>query len=133
MSFSDIYENNILNLFLHGYGFAYATWGIGLATDVTDDDTGLSIDEVDQFGYSRITHTSISWTVSTAGSITNLTQILWPTVFDPWGRVTHFVFFDTIPIGTGDPIFYGILSQEWNIEVGSTPKFDPGEMVITLD
>ena len=133
MSFFDVYENKVLNFFLHGWGFTIDNWGIGLSHGIAEEDTDFSVDEVTGFGYSRINRDSVQWTVSTSGSITNLSTIQWQTVFEVWGVITHFIFFDTMQIGTGDPVFYGQLDNPWNVVLGSEPKFDPGDMVITLD
>lgn len=136
MSFTNYFENTLLNFIFSAYSFVTPDLYIGLARDTIDTSTGAYCGEVDIGAspeYGRLALSTSYWTTSTIGKVSNQYIIEWPETLTAWGLITHFVLFDAEPVSYGNLIAYGLLSTPWNIEIGSEPRFDVGDIEITLD
>ena len=73
MSFSNYYENALLNFLFRGEGFLTPTLYLGLVHNVVDSDTGITCDEVDVAFYSRKLAT-VGFAVASLGITQNILQ-----------------------------------------------------------
>jgi hypothetical protein len=136
MSFSDVYENRILDLLLRGTGFAVGLVHIGLGNIVVDADTGITIPEpslITSPDYQRVALSNAYWQAASLGGTTNVLAITFPEALTAWGLVTHFAILNSGIVGQGDMVLYGTLATPMTVTVGSIPRFDPGDLIIDLD
>lgn len=134
MSFSDYFENKLLNMLFKGVGFLLPDLYLGLADSVIDSSTGDNCGEVNGMGYRREPVGPGTWIVSFKGKITNAIEIVFLPVLEDWGTVTHFALFDSLHRGAGNLLIYGLLEAAWSVSPGGDePKFEIGDIEITLD
>ncbi len=131
MSFSDYYEKRLLDFIFRGIGFLLPSLYIGLARDVTDADSGATIDEVSDLFYDRIAIVA-SFASAVNGRTWNVVPITFPGAAASWGDVTHFVFFDSLTEGEGNVFMYGAFTDP--ITVLDEPlTFATGSLVAGID
>lgn len=132
MSLSDFYENKFLDLFFNRAGFLRPDLYIALGTDITEDQTGSTFNEVSGLGYGRMIINRSYWTISTKGTITNLAPISWiPGPLESWGTASHYTFVDELT--GGNLIMIAQLPGIWELEPGIIPTFHEGDIIVTLD
>lgn len=139
-SFSNYLENALLN---HVFGsgdaaanavhdMAHPSKYVALCTAaVVDSDDGAAITEVaDANAYARTR--CETWTVSSAGAISNTGPITFPQATGAWGKILDFAIMDGNTHGADDVLAYGTLTISKSVESGDTPKFASGDLDITL-
>ena len=131
-SFSDYLENKILD---HIFGVtAYtAETTVKVALSTADPlDTGLGLAEPSGNNYARVsvTNNGTNWDTAVNGATANKTAITFPTASGSWGTITHFAIFDNA--GT-NMLVHGSLGTSKAVGTGDTPKFNIGDLTITLD
>jgi hypothetical protein len=129
-SFSDYWENEILNHVFGKGDYAPPTVYVGLSTaDPTDSGAGLS--EPSGNGYARVETTEADWNVAAGGLLGNANTILFGPASGPWGTLTHFALFDAA--SGGHLLVHGALAQPRTIGNGDSARFAGGELDVTLD
>jgi len=129
-SFSDYWENKILDHIFGKANYTPPTIYVGLSTaDPLDDGSGLA--EPTGNGYARVQTSIADWNVASTGTIDNTNAITFPEATDSWGTITHFALFDAAT--AGNMLAYGALSQSKAIVSGDTAKFDVGDLDVSLD
>lgn len=132
-SFTNYTENNVLNLFFGATAFSQpANHFIGLST-TTIADGGTNITEPSGNAYARVSvaNNKTTYSVSSAGSLSNAISVTFPQATGSWGTVIDFFIADAS--SGGNIIAYGTLSVSKNITSGDTAQFAIGALVITLD
>lgn len=136
MSLSNWFENKVLNHIFSKGSYTPQILYVGLCTaNPGEGGTGGSCNEVSNSnGYARKQTSSAYWNASSGGQLTNSLALVFPEAQPGgWGTITHFAIFNSGTYGVGDMLMYGALSQSKATEEGSLPRFDPGELVVTLD
>ena len=97
---------------------------------VADDQTGTTITEPSGGAYARVI--CQTWDdCSGAGATENSQAITFPQATTDWGKITDFAICDAAT--TGNLLAYGTLTVSKSVQTGDTPKFDTGDLDITLD
>ena len=85
--------------------------------------------EVAGNNYSRVPTGPGDWLEPSSGTATNGSAIVFPECQTAdWGLVDYIVICNQV----GFPLFYGPLTTAKTITVGSIPRFDVGDLVVTL-
>src|SRR4030042_476256 len=124
-SFSDYWENEILD---HAFGkddYTPPTIYVGLSTtDPGDDGAGLS--EPSGNGYARVQTTEADWNGAAGGLVDNVNALeLGPATGD-WGTVTHFALFDSA--AGGHLLAHGALGQAKTFGNGDPARIPGGDL-----
>ena len=136
-SFSNYLEGNLLqHIFSTGAGnnaMAVPDKYVALCTVTVDDTmTGTTITEPGAGAYARtICQTWDDCSTSPAGATENSQAITFPQATTDWGKITDFAICDAAT--TGNLLAYGTLTVSKSVQTGDTPKFDTGDLDITLD
>ena len=123
---SDYLENVLLDHTLRNTAFTSPTAVyVGLSTGSFGDDNSGT--ELSGNGYARQV---ITCSAASSGSITNSSQISFPTATGSWGTVSHAGVFDAS--SSGNLLFHGALSSSKAIESGDVLKIDASSLTFTL-
>lgn len=125
-SFTDSFENSVLNYIFNDTPLPSGTFEVGLFTSApTDSSAGT---EVVTSGTAYARQAVSSWTTSTAGLVSNTSDINFPTATGPgWGTIVAIgVFKGTTLIAHAD-----VTGKQ--ITAGDTVKIMAGDLDITLD
>lgn len=123
---SDYLENALLDHTLRNTAYASPTTVyLGLSTGSFGDDNSGT--ELSGNGYAR---QAITCSAASSGSITNSSQISFPTATGSWGTVSHVGVFDAS--SSGNLLFHGALSSSKAIESGDVLKIDASSLTFTL-
>lgn len=131
--FTDYLENEILDHLFGGATYDVpATLYIGLST-TTPTDAGGNITEPSGNNYARcsVTNDKDSWTDAASGALENEVDFTFNTASGSWGTISHFVLYDAS--SEGNALAFGALSESKAVGSGDTPKFNAGDLDITLD
>lgn len=129
-SFSDHWENEILDHIFGKGSYTPPTIYVGLSTaDPGDDGTGLS--EPSGNGYARVQTAASDWNSASGGSLDNADVIEFSEATGNWGTVTHFALFDAA--SSGNLLAHGSLSQSKSIAGGDTARFAAGDLDVSMD
>jgi len=125
MSFSDVWEAEILDHVFNIGAYTAPTIYVGLSTaDPLDDASGLA-EPADT--YARVA--CAAWSRA-ANEVDNDAAVEFPEAGGAWGTVTHFALFDALT--AGNMLCSAALGDSRVITVGITPRFAAGELNITL-
>lgn len=128
-SFSNYLENKILDHVFKTAAYTVPT-NIYVALSTADPlDTGASIAEPSGNGYARTLCNG--WDAAASGATANTAAVTFPTATGSWGTITHFALFDASTVG--NMLAHGSLTTSKAITTGDTPKFNAGEIDVTLD
>lgn len=128
-SFSNYLENKLLDHVFKVASFTVPT-NIYIALSTADPtDSGGSIAEPSGNNYARTVMNS--WDAAASGATANTSTITFPTASGSWGTITHFAIFDAITVG--NMLAHGSLTVSKAVTSGDTPRFNAGEIDITLD
>jgi len=135
MSYSNWMENKVQNHIFGKVIYNPTTMYVGLCkANPGEGGTGSNCNEVNNaYAYARVAASSPAWSVASGGQIYNTAIIEFPRATGSWGVVTHFALFNSGSYGGGRLLIYGSLSAVRNITPYSEPRFDPGQLNITLD
>jgi hypothetical protein len=129
-SFSDYWENEILDHLFGKGSYAPPTIYVGLSTaDPGDDGTGLS--EPSGNGYARVATLAADWNIASGGSLDNANALAFAEATGNWGTVTHFALFDAA--AGGNVLAHGALTGSKAISSGDTARFAAGDLDVSLD
>jgi hypothetical protein len=129
-SFTDYWENEILDHMFGKGNYAPPTIHVGLSTaDPLDDASGLS--EPCGNGYARAQTSASDWNSASGGSLENANEITFAQATGSWGTITHFALFDAAT--GGNMLANGALSQSNTIDNSDIAKFEVGDLGIGLD
>jgi len=129
-SFSDHWENEILDHLFGKGSYTPPTIYVGLSTaDPGDDGTGLS--EPSGNGYARVATAAADWNAASGGALDNANAIEFAEATGSWGTVTHFALFDAAT--SGNMLAHGSLIQSKTIVSGDTARFSAGDLDVSLD
>jgi hypothetical protein len=129
-SFSNYMESNILNHIFGKSNYCLSNIYVGLLS-VEPNENGTSVSEPDCPSYTRVETNASSWDQALEGMIRNVENITFSIACENWGTVTHFALFDAF--SRGNILAYGKLSPSITICSGNTPRFAPGDLMISLD
>lgn len=128
-SFSNYLENKLLDHVFKTASYTVPT-NIYIALSTADPtDSGGSIAEPVGNNYARTVMNS--WDAASGGAIANTSQITFPTASGSWGTISHFAIFDAS--SAGNMLAHGSLTVSKAVTSGDTPRFNAGEIDITLD
>jgi hypothetical protein len=129
-SFSDHWENEILDHLFGKGSYTPPTIYVGLSTaDPGDDGTGLS--EPAGNGYARVATAGTDWNAASGGALDNANAVEFAEATGSWGTVTHFALFDAS--SGGNLLAHGSLTQSKTIASGDTAQFAAGALDVSLD
>jgi len=129
-SFSDHWENEILDHLFGKGSYTPPTIYVGLSTaDPGDDATGVS--EPSGNGYARVATAAADWNAASGGALDNANAIEFAEATGSWGTVTHFTLFDAAT--SGNMLAHGSLTQSKTITSGDTAQFSAGDLDVSLD
>jgi hypothetical protein len=129
-SFSNHWENKILEHIFGKNGYSPPTIYVGLSTaDPLDDSSGLA--EPVGNGYSRITTSSSNWNTASDGMINNVNELVFSEATGSWGTITHFALFDAA--AGGNMLCHGELTPARTIISGDKARFIAGDLSVSLD
>ena len=129
-SFTDYWENKILNHIFSKGNYTSPTIYVGLSTtDPLDDASGLA--EPNGNGYARVQTSASDWNTASSGSLDNTNDITFPQATSSWGTITHFALFDAAT--GGNMLAHGSLSQSKTIDSSVIARFEAGDLDINLD
>jgi len=129
-SFSDHWENEILDHLFGKGSYTPPTIYVGLSTaDPGDDGTGLS--EPSGNGYARVATSASDWNAASGGALDNTNAIEFAEATGSWGTLTHFALFDAS--SGGNLLAHGALTQAKTIASGDTAQFAAGNLDVSLD
>lgn len=127
MSFSDYWENKVLNHFFGKESYTapeHIYVGLSLA-DPGDDGSGVS--EPTHESYARVETDPSDWTVASGGVIKNAVDLTFPVPTGDWGTVTHGILFDAA--SGGNFLAYGSFPVPIEILAGpDAPLFIAGDI-----
>jgi len=129
-SFSNYWENEILDHLFGKGSYAPPTVYVGLSTaDPGDDATGLS--EPTGNGYARLATSAADWNSASGGSLDNAGAVAFAEATGDWGTVTHFALFDAAT--GGSMLAHGALSLSKTVSNGDTVRFVAGDLDVSLN
>ena len=130
MSFANYLELELLDHLFGKGSYTPPTIYVGLSTaDPGEDAAGLA--EPSGNAYARVTTAAADWDPAAAGVTDNANAITFPTATGSWGTVTHACLFDAA--SAGNLLASGALAASKAIGSGDTPKFDAGDLDVSLD
>lgn len=135
---SDYLEVALINHIFRGTAYTAAlTLGIALASvALTDTDTTLVGKEIAVGSYARVPLISAttSWSaVTTSGTTSNSSSIVFPTCTADWNTVSYVAICDNITTAAGNVLFYGALASIKVVLNGDTFQFNALALTVQLD
>jgi len=138
MSFSNFTARALLNSLFgktseFGALASRPTIWVGLSTSAPSE-TGTNITEPAS-GYARVETAAADWNAATDADpsvVTNAEDIVFPEATGSWGTVTHF-FLASADTGTGTAILGSGSIGSKAPTSGDTPRFQAGELTVSLD
>lgn len=128
-SFSNYLENKILDHIFKTASYTVPT-NIYVALSTADPlDTGAGIAEPVGNAYARVVCNT--WDAAASGATQNTGAITFVAASGSWGTISHFALFDAIT--AGNFLMHGSLSVSKAITTGDTPRFNAGDIDVTLD
>jgi hypothetical protein len=128
-SFSNYLENKILDHVFKTASFSVPT-NIYVALSTADPtESGSGIAEPSGNGYARTVCNA--WDAASGGATQNTNEVTFPTATGSWGTIAHFALFDAST--GGNMLAYGALTVSKAVTSGDTPKFNAGDIDVTLD
>lgn len=128
-SFSNYLENKILDHIFKTAAYTVPT-NIYVALSTADPtDAGSGIAEPVGNAYARVQCNA--WDAAALGATANTNQVTFPQATGSWGTITHFALFDAIT--GGNMLAHGALTTSKAITTGDTPRFNAGDIDVTLD
>jgi len=134
MSFTNYLEAKLLDHVFGGATMDYeapTTMYLGLATDVAEDGTVTGEPSGNNYARVEVTNNGTNWPAATAGSKASGAVFTFPEASGTWGTLDTFFISDDPT--AGNILAYGALSVEKTIGDGDQPKFNTGNITITLD
>ena len=129
MSFSDYWENEILDHILNDGAYTAPTIYIGLSTaDPGDDESGLAEPSGD--GYARVSTAAADWNAASGGSKDNANVVTFPEATGSWGPITYVCLFDAA--SSGNLLASFALSGSKTVGEGEVARFTAGSLTLTL-
>ncbi len=129
-SFSDYWENTILNHLFGQSSYTPPTIFVGVSTSNPGED-GSGLNEPGGGNYARVPTTASDWSPAASGALANAECVDFNQATGSWGTLTHFALFDAA--SAGHLIAYGNLVIPKAIGSGDTVRFEPGALIVTLD
>ena len=129
-SFSDYWENAVLNHLFGKGSYMPSTVFIGLSTSNPGED-GSGLNEPSGNNYARLQTAASDWSSASNGALANADTIDFNEATGNWGTLTHFALFDAA--SAGHLVAYGALATSKAIGSGDTVRFAPGDLLVTLD
>ncbi len=133
MSFSDFLENELLDHVWSNTAYvAPATLYVALSTaDPLDDGSGLAEPVGNAYARVAVPNNLTEWPAAAGGSKTHANNITFPVATGAWGTITHFAVFDALT--AGNQLGSGALTTPRVVALGDQPRFDAGDIIVTLD
>lgn len=129
-SFSDYWENKVLDYIFGKAGLTPPPIFVGLSTSYPTDD-GSALAEPSGNNYARVQTSACDWNVASGGSLSNTSEIIFTMATGNWGTMTYFVLFDAA--AGGNMLVYGSLGESKTIGSGDITKFAAGDLEIIID
>ena len=99
--------------------------------DPTDTGTGATITEPSDVAYTR--EECDTWTTAASRAAANSVVITYPDCTEDWDAITHFAILDTVTLGAGNIIAYGLVTPNKTFYSGNTPNVAAGDLDISVD
>lgn len=134
MSFTNYLEAKLLDHVFGGATMDYTapvTHYLGLAVSVAEDGTITSEPSGSNYARVSVTNNGTNWPAATAGSKASGAVFTFPEASGSWGTLE--VFFIADDPTAGNVLAYGDLTVHKTIGDGDQPKFNSGNITITLD
>jgi hypothetical protein len=129
MSFSDFWENEVLDHLFGNGSYTPPTIYVGLSTaDPLDNASGLA--EPSGNGYARVATAGSDWDTASGGATANTNEVAFPTATGSWGTITHVCLFDAAT--SGNLLASTALDSSKSITTNQIAKFLAGEIDVTL-
>lgn len=135
--FSDRSENAILNSIFgktsdFGVLASAPTIYLALCTAAPNDaSTGSTLTEANYTSYARKQTSASDWGTASGGSISNSGELAFPQATGGSSTVTHVALVDAS--SGGNVIAWGALSSSLAVSSGITPRFQAGQLSLSLD
>jgi hypothetical protein len=129
-SFSDYWENTVLNHFFSKGNCTPPTIFVGLSTSNPGED-GAGLNEPTGGNYARVQTGASDWGAASNGVMANVATVDFNEATGSWGTLTHFALFDAA--SAGHFVAYGSLTTSKTIGSSDTVRFNPGDLAVTLD
>lgn len=131
---SDYLELKVLEHIVGKNVYSIPTAYVALLTaPAVDSDTSVEIaaKEPTYPEYTRATTTGGTWAAAAGGSISNAGEIAFPQALSGSDTITSFCIMDSS--SGGNMLCYGDLTVNISVVAGVTPKFEAGNLTISLD
>ena len=130
MSYSNANDTEFYEQFWRGTAPTFpGTLFFGLSTTTPTKDGG-NISEPSGNGYARVSYAlnATNFSVGTNGAGSNLVTIQFPAPTGPWLTPTHWIGMSALTGG----VFhcFGTITNPQSFDVGSDPRFEPGDFAI---
>ncbi len=129
MSFSDYWENEILDHILNDGAYTAPTIYVGVSTADPGDDAA-TLAEPSGNGYARVATAAADWNAASGGSKTNANAITFPEASGSWGTISHVCLFDAAT--DGNLLASGALSASQAITTGQILRFPASNLTVSL-
>lgn len=125
-SFTDTFENQVLNVLRATNITAPATVYVGLFTTATGETGGGT--EVTGGSYAR---QAVTFGAPSGGAIANSADVTFPVATASWGTVTHIGIFDAVT--AGNMLVWADLTASKTVASGDQVKFPAGNLTVSLN
>jgi hypothetical protein len=72
---------------------------------------------------------AVTWTVPSAGSVSNVADVIFPVASADWGVVVAFAIFDAI--ASGNMLYFNNLGASRTVLTSDQVKFPAGQLIVT--
>lgn len=136
MSFSDAFEQNILDHYFIGAAdnaaFTGATIWVSLCT-ADPGETGTAVtNEATYTGYGRASITKATGLSRTGSTVSNVATVSWPACTGGTNTITHFALVSSAS-GAGTIYAKGAFTASLAVSTGITPQSSAGVLTVSLD
>lgn len=120
--------------------YGASTWNppgtlyLGLSTStINNDGTGYT-EPSSGYGYARvaITNTKSYWTTAASGVLSNSATITFPQSTNSWGTITYVFIADSATLGSGNILYFDVLSPSRVVQPNTTVLLSAGAVTISM-
>jgi hypothetical protein len=112
-----------------------ATYYFALST-TTPTDAGANFTEPTTVGtaYARVAvdNNKVTWDSAASNALTNLIAVTFPLSTLAWGTITYVGIYDSVTVGAGNLLYFGVLSPSRVIQAGTVVYFAIGDITASI-